>query len=1262
MSTATKQRSPESKATDGKHQYVDFDEYVDFHLARTRSGIKYTEILTALGWIATLGLCYLLTFTVFDHWLVEGGISRSARLWLLVSATTLTAGWIGWKVIVPYLRQINFLYAAREIEKSAPSLKGGLVNLVDLQHAGKKIPDHVRVAIEKRAALELSQVEVEHAVDRGPLMRVSYLLLFVVTVCCLYTLFSPKDILASVKRAILPASDTAPPTQTRITDVEPGNVSVVARSSVSVRANVSGRNADEVTLFYSTSDGKYVDEPILMRREQEGLSTFTGLLAGENARGLLQDVSYRIEAGDAATEDFTITVVQPPSARVESVSYVFPSYMQLENRTEVTGHINGWEGTEVTVRAVTNIPVKSAKIVFVDGDQPTGEEVRMKVSNRNQLSAKWPLEIRSDGTFAPHYWIECRTADDRTDPSPTRYNVLIKPDAPPEIAMLAPQRDLQMPVNGMVPIRYRAADPDFQLRSVKLIVAKDGDRIIEEPLAEENEIGKSIQGLYKWKLEPLNLSVGDRLQFWLEAKDNRIPRANTKATHRLNVEIIEPVSEEEAEEQFQQEQQKQEQQEQQQQEPSEETDKQDSDQQQPQEGEDQAEESGDEGESQSDQRSEKNGDQGEATDEAETEPGEGDQGEGDKGAGLDENSQSSSDEGDGKRSGEKSLDPESLEDQEKALEQILEHERKQQEKEKGTEQNEQEKQDRQQSSDAEKKSDEQQEGIGEQKEDGKGDSAQQGKKSSENSDPPGQQQEQNQSKQEQPNEQNEKKPDENQQGVGEQGEQGGKSPGGEQSKPGESGKGESGEDPSGQGPAGGDKASDKQKPAPGKSKPQTGGDETGSEKPTAENPDAEQKPATGDEQGRGKATDDETANKANKPLDREGDKNEAGRKAGDPNQKPQAREQGNPNDPQAENAQSQKQPNDNEQGEAGKGESNRDQQKQKGNPKQTDPQESPSETQPSDQKSDPRKDEKAKPLDQTDNSGEDPKGEGEKQQKSKQPDEGEKGESSKGEQGKEESQTPGPGEESQQKGDPQADSVEDSKGKPGKKPGEGSESKPSAQAGKQAGDQPGGQGEKSTQEPGDPSEQRGGQSGGANPPKDPGGEPAGGGDGDVAEEGEPGANNNPPNESPSDPEPEKAKLEYSKKATNLVLDRLKDQLQRGEPDQELLKKLGWTEEQLRSFTDRMQDKLKDDGSDTSPTAVAQRRQFQEMLKDLHTKPAAKRQAASNKAQQRVKQLDTKTRTPIPRRFRSRYRQYTQSFKNLQMPKSDRSNSKTDAKK
>ena len=116
---------------------------------------------------------------------------------------------------------------------------------------------------------------------------------------------------------------------------------------------------------------------------------------------------------------------------------------------------------------------------------------------------------------------------------------------------------------------------------------------------------------------------------------------------------------------------------------------------------------------------------------------------------------------------------------------------------------------------------------------------------------------------------------------------------------------------------------------------------------------------------------------------------------------------------------------------------------------------------------------------------------------------------------------------------------------------------------------------------------RGGQPGGGG--QQPGGGAAGGGQPGGAASG---------NEGGPSRGADAANLEFAKKSADLALDKLRDQLDRGEVDDELLKELGWTEEQARRFADRLADQLAADPDAADPREAARQKQFEEMLKAL----------------------------------------------------------------
>jgi collagen type III alpha len=540
----------------GNQPYVDCDEYIDIQLSRTQSQIKSTELLLSASAFGLAVLAYVLSFVVLDQWIIPGGFSVLARsMWLSV---LLVGGgsWLTARILIPWFKTVHELYAAKMIESADPSLKSSVLNLVDMQmHGISSRSPGVLQAMEKRAAVQLSKVDVEHAVDRKALMRLSYALLAMLSACCLYILFSPKDAFSSVHRLLLPAAQAAVATQTSLTNITPEDTRMVAGEFLTVEVDVLGQVPPDVKLLYTTEDHEYVDQPVDMQRLEEGAPRYRGVVSGEKGRGLMQSIVYRIEAGDARSREFRIDVVAPPSSQVDKVDYVYPAYTKLDPKNQPGGAIEGWEGTKVSIAATASIPVTSALVVMTETDDPKGrgEEIRMSIHDGKSLTADWTLNFRKDGTFARYYHIDCTTAVGESDPRPTVYTIKIQPDQRPDVSLLHPAQDLERPANATVPLLVKASDPDFMLRFVTLRVEKGGDEIFAPTLLDvERPTFEGTFDLELSKLTKTGLLPGDEILYWIEARDNKQPHGNRTTTQRLKIKITEPVKPEEAQKQLQQ--------------------------------------------------------------------------------------------------------------------------------------------------------------------------------------------------------------------------------------------------------------------------------------------------------------------------------------------------------------------------------------------------------------------------------------------------------------------------------------------------------------------------------------------------------------------------------------------------------------------------------------------------------------------------------------------------------------------------------------
>jgi hypothetical protein len=525
----------------GTGNYVDFQEYVDFQLRKTRDQIRTTDLLTGATVAAVLVLGYLLLFIVADQWLFPRGVPVAIRWIGLLAWGAAVGGWVALRLGLPLSRKVSGLFAAKQVEQAEPELRSNLLNWVDLQRAGRPVDPTVLRAIERQAAVQLSKMDVTDAVDHRPLLRSGYLLLGVVLFGCLYAVLSPKPLGPTLAR-VIPFTDVAPPTRTVIRDVQPGDARVLARTPLAITVDLAGVIPERVELRYTTADRKFRDEPLPLQPEGTAGTRFRGILSGESGQGLLQDLSYHIVAGDALSPTYRVTVDQPPSATIRELRITPPPYTGQTPETLSGGNFEALEGSTIELAAEVPIPVQSAVIEFLDEAQgkPNGEQEPVTVTDGTKLTAKWTLERRRDGTYAPFYRVQCRTEDGRTDPAPIVYQLKINPDQPPTIALIAPERDLDLPANAVVPLLAEAADPDFELGPINLVVQRKGKVIARETLSQGKQ--KAIRVQHDLSLKPLALEPGDEISFFLTAQDNRQPERNLAQTPPLKIRILAPAS------------------------------------------------------------------------------------------------------------------------------------------------------------------------------------------------------------------------------------------------------------------------------------------------------------------------------------------------------------------------------------------------------------------------------------------------------------------------------------------------------------------------------------------------------------------------------------------------------------------------------------------------------------------------------------------------------------------------------------------------
>jgi hypothetical protein len=122
------------------------------------------------------------------------------------------------------------------------------------------------------------------------------------------------------------------------------------------------------------------------------------------------------------------------------------------------------------------------------------------------------------------------------------------------------------------------------------------------------------------------------------------------------------------------------------------------------------------------------------------------------------------------------------------------------------------------------------------------------------------------------------------------------------------------------------------------------------------------------------------------------------------------------------------------------------------------------------------------------------------------------------------------------------------------------------------------------------------------------------------------------------PPGDEANLEYARKQTDLVLEKLSDQLRRKQVDDELLKELGWSEEDLQRFVARWQVR-KDAAQRDDPAGEAAQRELDDALRSLGLRRGPLRQGPLR--EDTLRDLREGYRGAVPLEYQERLRAYNE---------------------
>jgi len=364
--------------------------------------------------------------------------------------------------------------------------------------------------LQSSTAAQLDQIPQEVAVDRIQLIRRGYVLAGVLGVAALYLVLSPKSPMVSFGRVLWPWAKIAAPSRVQIADIQPGDAVLYQGRSVTVSAAVEGlREGEELLLRYSTDDGQIVDQAIPLAAG-EGFGRWSCQLPPGKA-GLQQPLTYYLTAGDCRTEVFDLEMEVPPTIVVDAVRYRYPSYTGLPERLVMdTADLRAIDGTQVLLEATANRAIQWAAI-----------EVNGQVNSRRRMRAEGrvakgelALALDDDPAREPRWYqirfAESESGDNRENVEPVRHQIEVFADRGPTVRLIDPPADrATVPLDGMVELTLEAADPDFALRRAGIGGECQSRRLPIAALLDRPAPRQGHEGKFKatYRLRPAELGL-----------------------------------------------------------------------------------------------------------------------------------------------------------------------------------------------------------------------------------------------------------------------------------------------------------------------------------------------------------------------------------------------------------------------------------------------------------------------------------------------------------------------------------------------------------------------------------------------------------------------------------------------------------------------------------------------------------------------------------------------------------------------------------
>jgi len=317
-----------------------------------------------------------------------------------------------------------------------------------------------------------------------------------------WALVSPDRFANSAARLLLPSSNVAPLTQTRILDVSPGNATAVHGSDLRAVVKLGGV-LPRAAWIYFREPGSSWQKSVMNREVGEPFFLFTW-------KELTQPVEYYIVAGDTRSAPFRVGVRPRTAVKSRVAEMETPAYTKMGRLTvrDFSALQNVFPGSKLTVTLEFNYPLAGFAVADEKG-------AAVPVQKLEDTRWQFSLTAKASQTLKVSYADKDKFADNETLP------IAVKTDEGPKIQVTQPAEGQQLvdKRDGTLDVAFTCSD-NFSLGAIALYKmtpeARDGQLIQEW----KDAAGQAaFSGTARVPLTQYSTENADRVTFFVVARD-----------------------------------------------------------------------------------------------------------------------------------------------------------------------------------------------------------------------------------------------------------------------------------------------------------------------------------------------------------------------------------------------------------------------------------------------------------------------------------------------------------------------------------------------------------------------------------------------------------------------------------------------------------------------------------------------------------------------------------------------------------------------